>query len=323
MRDRALRILVIDDNPQDRLLVRRALLAQFDGPEVVELPDLPSLDAALQNPHIDAVITDYRLRWSDGLQVLDRVHRVARDVPVVMFTNTGSEEVAAEGLRQGLADYIIKGPTQYARVAHAVRQAVERARAKQRELDVLSREQQARRAAEEANRAKDEFLATVSHELRTPLNAITGWVHIMRDRLGDRAIAERALDAVDRNTRLLVRVVEDLMDSSRIISGKLALRTRATDAPRIVEIGVESVQAAAAAKHIAISVSSDPNMRLVSADPDRLQQIVWNLLSNAVKFTPPHGRITVRVAQDGSQVVLSVADTGKVIGNRAIRAFPA
>ena len=303
------RIVVVDDNEQDRFLVRRALAIEFTDPDVVEVADQRQLDAVLV-PGIDVVVTDYRLRWSDGLQVLGAVHALDADIPVVMFTNTGSEEVAASGLRHGLADYIIKAAHQYARVAHAVRHALQRAAAKRREAEVLAREYEARQAAEEANRTKDEFLATVSHELRTPLNAITGWVHMLRGRLDDRDLARRGLDVMDRNAGLLVRLVEDLMDASLITAGKLTLRRTSVDAPRAVHQAVDSVRAAAAAKQIDVVISAPAAAPAVLADADRLQQILWNLLWNAVKFTPDGGRVAVSLVARDSTVAIEISDSG-------------
>jgi len=307
------RVIVVDDNPQDRLLAARALLAEFEDAEIVQVPDEPQLMVAIEQPHIDAVVTDFRLRWSDGLKVLALVHARDPEIPVVMFTNTGSEEVAASGLRKGLADYIIKGPTQYARLAHAVRHAIQRARAKAREAELFALEQAARRAAEEANRVKDEFLATVSHELRTPLNAIMGWLHTTRRRPDDAALREKAFEVIERNAQLLARVVEDLMDSSRILSGRLTLSPRAVNAREALESAIQSLRLAAETKRIAVDMDADPRAVCALVDPDRMQQVLWNLLSNAIKFTPAGGRVTTRLTLDGERVVIAIADTGEGI----------
>jgi signal transduction histidine kinase len=162
-----------------------------------------------------------------------------------MFTNTGSEEVAAAGLRGGLADYIVKGAGHYTRLAHAVRRAIDHAAAKRRERELLAREQEARRIAEEANRVKDDFLATVSHELRTPLNAIGGWLQIIRARPDDASAVRRGIDVMERNARVLLRLVEDLLDMSRIIAGKMTLSVTPTDVCDIVDTVVVTLQPAA------------------------------------------------------------------------------
>src|SRR5581483_8491341 len=195
----------------------------------------------------------------------------------------------------------------------AVRRAISAAQAKQREREVLAREQEARRAAEEANRMKDEFLATVSHELRTPLNAIAGWLQITKTRAGDEVAVRRGLDAMERNSRLLLRIVEDLLDVSRIITGKLTINVKPTDFCQVVETVVEALQPAAAAKRIAVTVTCRGQLPPVSADPDRLQQIVWNLISNAVKFTPDGGHVDATLESGHSKVRLTVRDTGQGI----------
>ena len=307
------RILVVDDNSTDRVLVRRALVAEFGAPDVTDVGDQHGLDHALAGGLFDAVVTDYRLRWNDGLQVLALIHARTPEVPVIMFTSIGNEEVAAAGLRGGLADYIVKAAGHYTRLAHAVRRAMEHAEAKRRERELLAREQEARRAAEEANRLKDEFLATVSHELRTPLNAIAGWLQILKAKPRDAVVARRGIDVMERNARLLLRIVEDLLDMSRIIAGKLTVTVSPTDVCEVIETVVVALQPGCAAKRIEMTTTCREPVAPVMADRDRLQQIVWNLLSNAVKFTPELGRVDITVENVAPMVRLTVRDTGKGI----------
>jgi signal transduction histidine kinase len=307
------RILIVEDDATDRLLERRALLAEFPDAEIVEVADRDGLTSAVGATPFTAAITDYRLRFSDGLEVLARLQRAMPDVPVVMFTNTGSEEVAAAALRAGASDYIIKAHGQYTRMAHAVRRAVAHANVKAREREAAAREHEARRAAEEANRVKDQFLATVSHELRTPLNAIAGWVQILKSKGDDREALGRGLDSLERNTVLLQRIVEDLLDVSRIVSGQLTLRVRPTDVCEVVRNVIAAVHPAAAAKQLHITVDCPEPLAPASADPDRVHQIVWNLLSNGVKFTPRDGRINIALLMKAGQVELVVRDTGRGI----------
>jgi signal transduction histidine kinase/ActR/RegA family two-component response regulator len=173
-----------------------------------------------------------------------------------------------------------------------------------------AQEQMLRNAAELANRAKDEFLATVSHELRTPLNAILGWTVMLRRRkVGDDV--DRALSIVERNARQQTKLIEDVLDISRVGSGKLALNLGTTNVAEAVSAAVETVAPAAEAKSIATSIEVPDEDLTITADADRLQQIVWNLLSNAVKFTPKHGRIVVRAFREGSEICISVSDTGE------------
>jgi PAS domain S-box-containing protein len=172
--------------------------------------------------------------------------------------------------------------------------------------------QAAARAAEEASRTKDEFLATVSHELRTPLNAIVGWTSLLKDRNTDPNLT-RPLDVIHRNAQAQVKIVEDILDVSRVITGKFRLDPRPCDLVSIARDAIEVVRPAAAGKRITIQFEPPNAPCLLVADPDRLQQVVWNLLSNAVKFTDSGGTVRVTLGQEKSNVVLGVTDTGKGI----------
>jgi PAS domain S-box-containing protein len=188
--------------------------------------------------------------------------------------------------------------------------ALEHDRAARALVAALAGEQDARRAAEIANRAKDEFLATLSHELRTPLMAMFGWTRALRDGRLDPERQTRALESVERNTRLLAQLIEDLLDVSRIVSGKLTLELTPTPLVPIVEAAIEAVHHAAVEKRITLDVALADGAVLVAADTTRLQQVVWNLLANAVKFTPEGGRVSVRLARTGPRVEIQVNDTG-------------
>jgi signal transduction histidine kinase/CheY-like chemotaxis protein len=179
--------------------------------------------------------------------------------------------------------------------------------------EALKLEQAARADAETAGRAKDEFLATLSHELRTPLNALVGWLWWLRKGELDQPRQARALETIERNTQALAQLIEDLLDVSRIITGKLRLRTEPVQPAPLAEAAVDAIRPAAQAKSIELHVSFDAAAGPVLADPDRLQQIMWNLLSNAIKFTPEKGRVAITLARRERQVVIQVADTGKGI----------
>jgi DNA-binding NtrC family response regulator len=168
----ATRILLIDDNPADRFLAKRALAAEFPDLEVAEILDQVGFDAALERLDVDVIVTDYQLRWTDGLQALAAVREAGYDAPVVMFAHTGSEEIAAEGLRAGLVDYIVKTANCYERLAHSVRKAMKNASAIRDEREARGRDRAALRTAENAVRVRDEFLATHAHELRTSLKVV-------------------------------------------------------------------------------------------------------------------------------------------------------
>ena len=179
--------------------------------------------------------------------------------------------------------------------------------------ELLEREQTARTQAENANRMKDEFLATVSHELRTPLNAILGWSHLLRQGGLDDETALRAIETIERNAKLQAHLVEDILDVSRMITGKLRLNMDLVDVATVINAAIDSVQLAADSKQIRLDVAIDPNTLQVLGDAGRLQQAVWNLLSNAIKFTPPGGHVAVTLAGAGADVVIRVSDTGQGI----------
>ena len=166
------------------------------------------------------------------------------------------------------------------------------------------------RQAREANRMKDEFLATLSHELRTPMNAILGWTQLLREGKLDGPTFARAVQTIDRNARLQTQLISDILDVSRIVSGKLRLDIRPLDLVRAVEAALDTVRPAAQARAIELQVELDPGTGIISGDMDRLQQVVWNLLSNAIKFTPHGGRVSVRAARVESHVELTVQDSG-------------
>jgi signal transduction histidine kinase/ActR/RegA family two-component response regulator len=188
-------------------------------------------------------------------------------------------------------------------------------RGEQERARLLALEQAARRQAEEANRIKDEFLATLSHELRTPLNAILGWGQVLRTGKLDEESAARALETIERNARAQAQLIADLLDISRIITGKLRLDFKPVELHRIIEAALDSAGPAAAAKGVHLVVALDTLRSPVLGDSDRLQQVIWNLLSNAIKFTPSGGRVEVHLRESSPSAVIQVVDTG--VGIRA------
>ncbi len=161
-----------------------------------------------------------------------------------------------------------------------------------------------------ASRLKDEFLAALSHELRTPLNAIVGWLQILRTSPDNPPLRERALNSLDRNARAQARLIEDLLDVSRIVTGKLQLNTAVVDLVTVIDAALDVIRPAASAKGITVERDLLPSPRLVAGDADRLQQVVWNLLSNAVKFTPSGGRVDVSLTEAAASYTITVRDTG-------------
>jgi signal transduction histidine kinase len=343
-----LRILIVDDSPEDRELYRR-LLAQ-DPEQDYELLEAELGEDGLElarRERPDCLLLDYRLPDVDGLEFLDRLLQDG-PVPVIILTGQGSEAVAVQAMKSGAQDYLLKGAISRQELPRAVHNAVEKvalrrkveertaelARAngalqkmygeqeelvRQRTAELsraMVREQEARKQAEEANRIKDEFLATLSHELRTPLNAILGWAQVLRTGKVDEDTTARALEAVERNARAQAQLISDLLDVSRIITGKLRLELKPVELSRITDAALDSVRPAADAKGIRIRVTLDRGFGGIGGigplvgDPDRLQQVVWNLLSNAIKFTPQGGSVEVRLGQREGQAEIAVQDTG-------------
>jgi len=190
---------------------------------------------------------------------------------------------------------------------------LERQCAEEKRIQMLAREQEARQQAEAANRIKDEFLAVLSHELRSPLNPILGWSRLLRNGKLNAAKTAQALEIIERNAQLQSQLIEDLLDVSRILRGKLSLNITPVNLASTIKAALETVQLAAEAKSIQIQTVFDPTIGQVLGDSARLQQVIWNLLTNAVKFTPDRGRVEIQLQQIGSQALIQVRDTGKGI----------
>jgi signal transduction histidine kinase/ActR/RegA family two-component response regulator len=192
------------------------------------------------------------------------------------------------------------------KVSELQREVAERRRMEEERSELLRREQ-------EASRLKDEFLATVSHELRTPLNAILGWSRMLASELLDQPAADRALQTIERNARVQAHLIEDLLDISRIMSGRMRLDVHALDLRPVIDAALDAVKPAAEARHITLDKVIDTSVGQVFGDSNRLQQVIWNLLSNAVKFTPEGRHVQIRLQRAGAHVEIVVADTGQGI----------
>jgi PAS domain S-box-containing protein len=194
----------------------------------------------------------------------------------------------------------------------AIRDITERRKA-EAERARLIQEQAARVEAEAASRMKDEFLAILSHELRTPLNAVYGWARLLQGGQLKKADATRAVEAIVRNSNAQVQLIDDLLDISRIVTGKMRLEVRPVDLPVVIEAALDTVRPAAAAKRIRLEAVLDRDAGPIMGDPDRLQQVIWNLLMNGVKFTPKDGRVQIQLQRVNSHVEIVVSDTGQGI----------
>jgi len=234
------------------------------------------------------------------------------DVPVLLFAGGSGADMTLRTIRsiESLRNVtLLERPIRLAAVLTAIRAAL-RGRARQYEVrDLLTELREARADAEAANRLKDEFLATLSHELRTPLNAIVGWTSMLRRGQVEPSRMPRVFEALDRNAHSQAQLIADVLDVSRIVTGKLQLQLSTVDMCDVVAQATDSLRAAAAAKELRFFIEETPPC-LVRGDPGRLQQVIWNLLSNAIKFTQTGGSIRISVSRDEHEVLLSVADTG-------------
>jgi signal transduction histidine kinase len=307
------KLLVIDDDEVDRMAIVRALRQARIDAQVDECDRSEGALAMLQRTTYDCVLLDYRLPGSDGLAMLSTIRAAGLNVPVVVLTGQGDEETAVALMKAGAADYVNKNALAPERLERSLRYALALHRGEEERRLLLAREQQAREEAQAANRAKDEFLATLSHELRTPLNAILGWAKLLASGHLDEPTTKRAVEIIERNTRVQAQLIEDLLDISRIITGKLRLDFRTVPIRSVIEGALESVRHAADAKGITVEMDVGRPGESLWCDPARMQQVVWNLLSNAIKFTPEGGRVTIRAARDEDHLTVTVTDTGNGI----------
>jgi signal transduction histidine kinase/DNA-binding response OmpR family regulator len=301
----------------------------MSAPAMISIVKFPAMTIELANPGFRTLFRGRDLVGhhvsetgldADAIAVLERAYStgetIAYDELVVHgdFAANGEQEerifrFTAQPLRNGagIVDSVVTFAFDV--TAHVQgRRAIEAHEAERTQL--LARETEARAAAEVASQAKDAFLATVSHELRTPLNAILGWTVTARAKAPPEL--DRALGIVERNARAQARIIEDVLDISRIVSGKLRLDIQPVDMADIVQAVVDSVRPAAEAKDIVVDVTSEQVER-VPADADRIQQVLWNLVSNALKFTPKGGRVAVGVQASADEVIVRVTDTGEGI----------
>lgn len=195
-------------------------------------------------------------------------------------------------------------------VGFQIGQFHERKRAEEKLAHLLVRERAARADAEKANRLKDEFLATLSHELRTPLNAVLGWSRMLKSGRLDPESSSHAMEVIERNALAQKQIIEDILDVSRVITGKLQLHLAPVDLIGVIKAALDAVRPALDAKNICVEESYQEGLKIIAGDADRLQQVIWNLLSNASKFTPVGGTVAVRVTQDKTYVEIEIVDSG-------------
>lgn len=309
-------ILLIDDNDDDRELSRRAIAAGFPAATFTGVSTAAAFEEQIDRRY-DCVITDYQLGWSDGLKLLKRLKARHPETPVIMFTNTGSEDICAAGLRLGLSDYILKRREEFPKLPAAVRTALELAGARKelqerqaRIAELLESERAARAVAERANELKDEFLAMLAHELRNPLAPIAAAAELMSLTALDPASLKRTSDIVRRQVRHLTQLVDDLLDASRVQRGLVTINVLPQEMNSIVAHAVEQVRPLMEARHHHLVIELPAEASYVAGDESRLVQILTNLLHNAAKYTPDGGNIDLRMELRADHVLLHVEDSG-------------
>jgi signal transduction histidine kinase len=319
------RLLVVDD--EESLRITTAAILEKEGYVVDVASSGDEAIALLLKLEYDLVLTDLHMEGGDGLSVLSQIRRQAPLTISVVLTGFASVESAIAALQEGAYDYLVK-PCDIDAMRHTIRRGVDhrrlmlaeqKARADLQQLNrdlekiIEERTAQLTKANEdlaEANRAKDVFLATLSHELRTPLTPVVGWIKLLRSGSLDEKSISQALDAIERNAWLQSRLIDDLLDTSRIATGKLHFDPVPTDLNASVKAALETVKESAALRKIQLIANIHANPLVVSGEPVRLQQIAWNLISNAIKFTEPGGKVTVTTLSRGGQAILRVEDTG-------------
>ncbi|HYV56910.1 MAG TPA: ATP-binding protein [Candidatus Nitrosopolaris sp.] len=305
-------VLLVEDNPEMSRFLVRCLTPDYRV--ATALDGRQGLERAIElRP--DLILTDVMLPVMGGDTLVRelRAHPELGGIPIVVLTAKADDELRVRLLREGAQDFLTKPfavEELRARVANLVmlkrtRDVLQGALSSQsRDLATLADQLAA------ASRSKDEFLAVLSHELRTPLTPILSWSFLLREGQLSAEEQERALRAIERNAKLQGRIVEDLLDVSRAITGKLRLNLQPIALDPVIQAASDAVRAAAEAKGIRLETDLRPEVGLISGDPERLQQVVWNLLANAIKFTPPGGRVTVRLEHVDESARLAVTDNG-------------
>src|SRR5882724_9461003 len=319
------RLLVVDD--EESLRITTAAILEKEGYLVDTAASGDEAISLFEGVDYDLVLTDLHMEGGDGLTVLSEVRRRSPLTISVVLTGFASVESAIAALQEGAYDYLVK-PCDIDNMRHTIRRGVEHRRlmlAEQKaradleqlnrdlELRIAERTSELTRLNEEladANQAKDVFLATLSHELRTPLTPVVGWVKLLRSGNLDSRGVGQALDAIERNAWLQSRLIDDLLDTSRIATGKLHFEPQPTDLNAAVRAAVDTVRASAASRKIDLKTSFFASPLVVLGEPVRLQQIAWNLISNAIKFSENGGTVSIITDRDGSEAQLIVEDSG-------------
>jgi signal transduction histidine kinase len=329
-------VLVVEDNPEMNQFITTTLASEYRTASAANGQEGLEQAIALQP---DLILSDVMMPYLSGDELVQqlRTHPELDTTPVVMLTAKADDELRVQLLRQGAQDYLMKPfsveelrarvgnliaikrvrdllQQELASQNHNLEALVEEVSLRRRELQIaLNALQRQAEELEQANRLKDEFLAIVSHELRTPLNSILGWADALRTRKFNEATTARALETIARNARLQTQLIENLLDISRLLRGKLLLNKHPVELKSVIEAAIQTVQPEANAKAMQLNSHLDDIVEPVLGDRDRLKQIVENLLSNAIKFTPEGGQIEIQLKQKHGEARIQVSDTGQGI----------
>jgi signal transduction histidine kinase len=301
-----LQVLLVEDNAGDARLLHEMFRKEKAGSFVLtHILRMTEAVARLEKGGVDIVLLDMGLPDGHGLDTVRRAQAAAPHVPVIVLTGLDDEALAAQAMKEGAQDYLIKGQIESRALPRALRHAIERHRM-QEETELIRVNQL---------QFKDKFLSHVSHELRSPLNAIYQFVTILFDNIGGELTPEQHeyLGIVLRNVKQLQAMIDDLLEVTRVQGGQLAIELQCTSVAEVIAFAVSTLQGAAQAKEVSLSVDLGGQLPLVCADPTRVRQIFIILLDNAIKFTPPGGSVRIRVAElaeDPNTLVLEIADSG-------------
>lgn len=304
------RVLIVDDNADMRGYLARLLGERW---QVDMAGDGEAALAMIRERVPDLVLADVMMPGLDGFGLLRAIREsnTFAKLPVMLLSARAGEEASAEGLRAGADDYVIK--------PFSARELLARVETRLTQARLHAAERRARELAEQANRARDDFFTMLSHELRTPLQAVLAWTALLKGNRLEPSEAVHALELIERNARSQRRLVDDLLDISRIVTGRLRIDPKpVATLAQMVSMVVDSFRPAALAKNLVVETALEAGAGTVNGDSERLQQVVWNLLSNAIRFTPQGGRIQLRYGRRGGHVELLVRDSGPGIAPDAL-----
>jgi signal transduction histidine kinase len=310
MRQARITILNVDDT--EAMRDQKTCVLRAAGYEVVEAGSGARALQMVRELLPDLILMAVGLPDMSGIEVCRQIKNdpASRRIPVIQVSATFiTEEDPQEDLLGG-ADIYLTEPLEAKVLETVVSTLLQLHRTEAGLRETVLREQAARAQAEEATRLKDEFLANLSHELRTPMNIIIGWAHLLRIGPLTDEQKTRAAEAIERAARSQAQLIEDLLDVSRIVTGKFRLEMQDVRLGSVLKSAVDNQRIVAAAKQIIVTLTQEADDVVIKGDPDRLQQVFWNLLSNAVKFTPVHGAVDVRMYETGDEVIVAVTDTG-------------